>query len=165
MITRPDEALLVYYIIVSCFGVVFFPFVFIPCYLKYRTLRYEIDDEGVSMSWGVFFRREIYLTYRRIQDIHVTRNLVQRWLGLASVAIQTASGASAVEMSIEGVRHPERLRDFLYSKMRGARTDEDEVGSSADTTKEDSIEGLLTAIRDELRALNSARATTDEATP
>ena len=71
-----------------------FPFVIWPMYFKYQTLRYSFDDKGVSMSFGMLFRKEVYLTYRRIQDIHVTRNFVQRWMGLASVAIQTASGSS-----------------------------------------------------------------------
>ena len=44
---------------------------------------------------GHSLRREIHLTYRRIQDIHVTRNLFHRWLGLATVGIQTASGPPA----------------------------------------------------------------------
>lgn len=76
------------------------------------------------MTYGILFRREIYLTHRRIQDIHVTRNFVQRWLGLATVVVSTASGSSGAEMTmtIEGIREPEELRDFLYRQMRGART-------------------------------------------
>ncbi len=91
-----------------------FPFVILPLYFKYHTLRYRFDDKGIAMTYGILFRRETYLTYRRIQDIHVTRNFVQRWLGLASVAVQTASGSSGAEMTIEGIHEPERLRDFLY---------------------------------------------------
>ena len=91
--------------------------------VKYETLRYRFDDKGVSMSWGILFRREIHLTYRRIQDIQVTRNLIQRWFGLASVGIQTASGSSSAEMVIDGILEAEALRDFLYGKMRGAAPD------------------------------------------
>src|SRR6187431_816691 len=88
---------------------------------KYQTLRYHFDDAGISMSWGILFRREIYLTYRRIQDIHLTRNILQRWMGLATVSVQTASGSSSPEMSIEGLLEAEQLRDYLYGKMRGVR--------------------------------------------
>ncbi|MHC4419126.1 MAG: PH domain-containing protein, partial [Planctomycetota bacterium] len=76
---------------------------------------------------------EVHLTYRRIQDIHLTRNVIQRWMGLATVAIQTASGSATPEMKIEGILQAAELRDFLYSKMRGAR---DEGGS-----EEDGVEG------------------------
>jgi putative membrane protein len=120
-ISRPDPALLNYYILCCAMLGPLFPIPFIPLYLKYHTLRYRFDDEGISMSWGVLFRREIMLTYRRIQDIHLTRNLFQRWLGLATVSVQTASGSSGAEMAIEGVPDAEALRDFLYARMRGVK--------------------------------------------
>ena len=119
-LTRPDESLLTYYLLVSAASLILFPFVFVPLYIRYRTLRYRFDEDGVAMSWGFFFRHEVYLTYRRVQDIHVTRNLLERWLGLAKVPIQTASGTSGATMKIEGIRDPEPLRDFLYARMRGA---------------------------------------------
>ena len=70
-----------------------------PLLFKYLTLEYKFDSSGVSMRWGSF--SEIYLTYRRVQDIHLTRNLLRLWLGLATVSIQTASGSAAPEMKIE----------------------------------------------------------------
>lgn len=39
------------------------------------------------MSWGILFPREVHLTYRRIQDIHLTRNVLQRWMRLDTVGI------------------------------------------------------------------------------
>lgn len=142
---RPHESLLTYYMIISLGGLIFAPIVFIPHYIKYKTMRYSLDDEGISMRWGFFFRKEVYLTYRRLQDIHVTRNIIERWLGLAKVPIQTASGTSGATMTIEGVRDPEPLRDFLYERMRGAREQHDT------TTSSDDVLGLLTEIRDELK--------------
>lgn len=157
-ITHPDPRLLTYYILVSALTVVGFPFVFLPLWFKYHTLRYRFDDEGVSMSWGILFRREIYLTYRRIQDIHVTRDILQRWMGLASIAVQTASGTSGAEMTIAGITDPERLRDYLYSQMRGARGEEDAQPTEAQTQNpEDEALSLLREIRDELRGKNTSR--------
>ena len=101
-IERPDSSLLKYYVIMSLLTGPGFLVVFWPLFFKYETLKYRFEDEGMSMSWGFLFRHEINLTYRRIQDIHLTRNLVQRWLGLATVSIQTASGSASPEMNIEG---------------------------------------------------------------
>lgn len=145
-ITRPDDSLLVYYFIVSLLAVVAFPIVFIPLFIRFKTMRYRFDDAGVSMSWGFFFRREVHLTYGRLQDIHVTRNIIERWMGLAKLPIQTASGSSGATMRIEGIRDPQPLRDFLYSKMRGAKSS-DTVGESAT--------GLLQDILNELRDLRA----------
>jgi len=161
-IERPDPALLTNYFIVSCLTLIAFPFVFLALFLKYKTLRYRIDGEGISMSWGALNKREIVLTYRRIQDIHVHRSLIQRHLGLASVAIQTASASTGAEMTIEGIRDPERLRDFLYERMRGASEghdgdtapgDEGELAESA----EDEALALLREIRNELARVGEAR--------
>ncbi len=149
-ITRPDRKLLTYYIVVSLLSTVgILPItliVFLPLYFKYRTLQYRFDEEGIAMSWGLLFRREIHLTYRRTQDIHLTRNLIQRWMELATVAIQTASGSSSPEMKLEGILQASELRDFLYSKMRGAREDEDADSTEAGPGEE--ALALLHEIRD-----------------
>lgn len=121
-IERPHDSLMTYYVLASLVAGPFFPFVLVPLYFRYHTMRYRFTDEGVSMSWGVLFHREINLTFARIQDIHLTSNFVERWLGLARIQIQTASGSARAEMTIEGVREVRALRDFLYSRMRGART-------------------------------------------
>ena len=118
-IRRPDPSLLKYYVITS-FGLGPFFFIpLIPLYFRYHTMQYEFDEQGISMRWGILFRREVTLTYARIQDIHLVSNFIERWLGLARVQIQTASGSSTAEMTIEGVKEFARVRDFLYSRMRG----------------------------------------------
>jgi putative membrane protein len=161
-ITRPAPALLTYYLIVSLLSVVGFPFVFIPLYLKFRTLKYRFDEQGIAMSWGMFFRKEIYLTYRRIQDIHVNRNILHRWMGLGVIAVQTASGSSGAEMSIEGILELEPLRDYLYAKMRGAKGDDSDATLSAPAAvPTDEVLTLLTEIRDSLRAIIKARERRD----
>lgn len=166
-IERPDPSLLTYYIIASAMTLVAFPIIIIPNLFRYYTLRYKFDDKGVSMSWGIVFHRQTYLTYRRIQDIHVTRNLLHRWLGLAAVAVQTAAGSAAAEMTIEGIRNPEALRDFLYAKMRGARPDH-EIDTPAnahspvpqaiasEAASADEVLLLLREIRDQITQLHSA---------
>jgi membrane protein YdbS with pleckstrin-like domain len=118
---RPHPNLLRYYLLSALlFGPGFLIAAF-PFYFRYRTLRYEVDDEGITMRWGILFRREISLNYSRIQDIQLSSNVVERWLGLARIQLQTASGSASDEMTIEGVPDVERMRDFLYSRMRGAR--------------------------------------------
>ncbi len=163
-LTRPDPALLRYYTLVSAFFLVFFPLVFLPSYLRYKSLRYRLDDDGVSMSWGVLNKRETYLTYRRLQDIQVSQGLLQRKLGLAEVHLHTASGSAGAEMKLEGITRPERLRDFLYARMRGAEEGSAASGrpgpapgpTSGASPHRDEALRLLTQIRDELRARNRA---------
>ena len=159
-LARPAPILLWYYVIISLLSTVGFVFMMPLLFFRYHTLHFKFDDDGISLSWGILFRREIQLTYRRIQDIHVTRNILQRWMGLANVAIQTASGSAGAEMIIEGVLEADALRDFLYKKMRGARGDDEQTGdvpSDAVGAPDDEALVLLRQIRDEIRALGSAR--------
>jgi uncharacterized protein len=130
-ITRPAPVLMRYYAIYSLAGLIAFPILLLQLYFRYHTLRYRFDDEGISVSWGLLFRKEVNLTYRRIQDINLSRNILQRWMGLATIEVQTASGSATAEVTIEGVLEYEQLRDFLYSKMRGARDDHEEEPAAA----------------------------------
>jgi putative membrane protein len=139
-------------------------------YFRFHTLRYRFDEEGIHMKVGILFRREVNLTYSRIQDIHLRSGILQRWLGLANVQIQTASGSSGPELVIEGFTEYEEIRDFLYTRMRGYQLSEsvlpsgtqpatgsvNSAGSAASGTTKlqwgdaDAV-SLLLGIRDELR--------------
>lgn len=156
-LSRPAPQLFTYYCLVALStlpGVV----IALPLlWFRYITLRYRFDDEGVSMRVGLLFKKEILLTYRRIQDIHLTRNIVQRWLGLATVSIQTASGSAGPEMKIEGILEAEQLRDYLYQKMRGAKGEAIEVSDAKLSTHVETVTELLTEIRDNLTQLNALR--------
>ncbi|MCE9582063.1 MAG: PH domain-containing protein [Planctomycetes bacterium] len=138
----------------SFIGTVLQPIIFIPLYFRFHTLKYKFDEEGVSASWGILFRREIVLTYSRIQDIHLSRNIFERWLGIGTVQIQTAAGSSSAELSIEGTDKFEEIRDFLYSRMRG----HDKVkpaGVAAPATGGEAV-ALLREIHQDLRAVREA---------
>ncbi|MFC1745096.1 PH domain-containing protein [Candidatus Riflebacteria bacterium] len=152
-ISRPDDKLRTYYFLVSLTIGPLFPLIFVPLWLKFRSMQYSLDENGISMSWGILFRNEIHLTYRRIQDIHLTRNIFQRWMGLSTLEIQTASGSSSAEMVIEGILETEELRDFLYSRMEGSIEEEKEPGKEPDETLI-----VLREIRDLLQELNEEGA-------
>ncbi|MFY0567445.1 PH domain-containing protein [Archangium lansingense] len=132
-------------------------------YFRFRTLVYEVDEEGITMRWGVLFRREVSLTYARIQDIHLTSNVLERWLGLARIQVQTASGSAKAEMTIEGLQFFEPLRDFLYARMRGSRPlrgtppprELPRVASSEAATLEE-LTATLREVASEVRALRES---------
>src|SRR5262249_18671616 len=117
-------------------------------YFRYHTMRYRFDTGGIHMKWGIIFRREVLLNYSRIQDIHLRSNLIERWLGLARIEIQTASGSADANMPLEGMQDPEGMRDFLYSRMRGTR------GERAETAA-DPLAAALHQIAGELREIRT----------
>lgn len=155
-ITRPAPALMKYYVIGSLAAGPLFFIPMIPLYFRYHSLKYEFDQEGISMSWGILFRRQITLTYARIQDIHLTSNFIERWLGLGRVQIQTASGSSEAEMTIEGLHEFEMVRDYLYTRMRGVKAPVTQVQSLASAAPAGDLAATLHEVAAELRAIREA---------
>ena len=160
-ITRPSSRLLAYYVLRAVLVPIRL-FVLPYDFFRYRTMRYRFDAEGVTMSWGVLFRREINLTYARIQDIHLTSTLLERWLGLAEIHIETASGSAGAAMTLEGVAGVERMRDFLYRKMRDARAalgspaSASPVGIASASSEMERIAVALGEVANELRLTREA---------
>lgn len=165
-IERPHPALWTYYLLRSLVIPPLFPILVLPLYFRYHTMRYRFTAEGISMRWGILFRREVILNYARIQDIHLRSNVVERWLGLARILVQTASGSAAAEMTIEGLKEFEAVRDFLYSRMRGVKdvahghaSDDASArpsGGALDATSAAELAATLREVAAELRAVRVA---------
>jgi putative membrane protein len=157
-IERPNRRLM-YYNLLACLALgPFFFLALIPWTIRYRTLRYRISDEGISMRWGALFRREVILNYNRIQDIHLRSNVVERWFGLARIQIQTASGNAGAEMTLEGLLQFEGVRNFLYTRMRGITTSSGTEGRAPDSTvsaeaSTDELAQTLSEVGMELRSI------------
>jgi putative membrane protein len=155
---RPSPGLFTYYVLGALVFPPLFPIVIIPLYFRYHTMRYRFTAEGISMSWGILFRRQIIVNYARIQDIHLRSNVVERWLGLARILVQTASGSASAEMTIEGIKEYEALRDFLYARMRGVHDHPSPaISAGAGTDATDSNAELATALREAARELRGVR--------
>jgi len=138
-IERPHKNLLKLYAI-RCFLVPPFSFLAFPLlFFRYHTMRYRFDEEGISMRWGILFRREVNLNYARIQDIHLTSGILQRWLGLADIhmdlKVQSAGGGGAsggqekqAHLGLgmhtgyfRGVDNAEEIRDLMRERLRALR--------------------------------------------
>lgn len=158
-IERPHPRLLWLYVIRAVLTgpgfVVLMPLLF----FRYETMRFRFDSEGIEMRWGILFRKQVSLTYARIQDIHLTSGLIQRWLGLADLKIQTASGSAGAEMTLEGLLEFEAIRNFLYTRMRGYRdgnTGTSAAPAHAAGAEDGEVAGLLREAVEELRAARLA---------
>jgi len=158
---RPSPKLLTYYLLTSLLtgpGII----LFVPALIiRYNTIRYRFEEAGIRMQHGLVFRKEVVVAFRRIQDIHVSRNLLQRWLGIASVSIQTASGNAMPEIVLEGMTQQDSIRDWLYERMRGAKgqsaasqgTTDSETHRTQRTEVSDEVTTLLKGIRDNLATM------------
>jgi putative membrane protein len=73
--------------------------------------------------------------------------LVERYLGIGTVELQTAAGSATAELALEGMEHFEALREFFYRRMRGVESAAEQAPVSASA---DEVLELLRAIRVEL---------------
>ena len=155
-ITRPVDQLMTYYVLKALATTFAFPVTIVLFYFRYRTMKYVFSDEGIRMSWGILFRHEIMLNYARIQDIHLRSNAIERALGLARIEVQTASGGTS-EMTLEGLTDHEAMRDFLYSRMRGASGHRPAAtASAASAADKDRLAAVLEEVAAELRGIRLA---------
>ena len=135
------------------------PVALIPLYFRYHTLWYRFEPAGVSMGYGILFRREMQLTYARMQDIHLSQNIVERWLGIGTVTVQTAGSGAGGNLTIVGVKDFNAIRDYLYAMMRGVREPHGEPTLAGHT------DALLTDIRDALQDAAKAIAAGKKTVP
>jgi putative membrane protein len=149
-IERPSPPLWTYYVLKAIATTIAFPITIVLLFFRYHTMRYRFDAEGIHMRWGILIRREVMLNYARIQDIQLRSNFVERWLGLARIEIQTASGSAGAQMTLEGLLNYLEVRDFLYSRMRGARHLGDAGPASASS---ELLAEVMSGVASELRAI------------
>jgi len=102
----------------------------------YRRFDYELTDDGLDLASGVVSRRHREIPLRRVQNVDISRNAVQRALGLAALDLETAGGGET-EASLRYVGYDEakRLQREIQRLKRGA-TDDGEPADRADDPEE-----------------------------
>jgi hypothetical protein len=101
--------------------------------LYYESMWYELRDDEINWRRGVWFRKTGIVPYNRITNLDVRQGPFMRYLGISTLAIQTAgySGQAVPEIRIEAIEHAEELREVIRSMVRGLPTRDDGTGSGA----------------------------------
>ena len=86
----------------------------------YQRFEYELDDDTLDIASGVVSRRNREIPIGRVQNVDISRNVVQRALGIAQINLETAGGSST-EASLRYVSfdEAERLRSEIGRLKRG----------------------------------------------
>jgi membrane protein YdbS with pleckstrin-like domain len=84
---------------------------------RYRQLRYRVDDVGITIRDGVFWRASSALPRMRIQHTDVSQGPLQRRYGVAELKLYTA-GSRYTCIVLPGLEHGEALalRDELQRR-------------------------------------------------
>ena len=95
----------------------------------YRRFDYELTEDTLDISSGVISRRDREIPYRRIQNVDVSRSVIQRAIGVAAVDLETAGGSST-EGSLRFVTPDEATR--LQREVQRRKSAESGGGAGAE---------------------------------
>lgn len=85
------------------------PAYFIALYLfarlSYKNYRYEVTKNAFIIDYGILQKQTVNIPYDRIQNINVRRDVIDQFLGLAHLDIETAAtGGTVVKNAVGGSR-------------------------------------------------------------
>ncbi len=127
----------------------------------HRSLAYEVQDDEVIVRAGIWTKSVKHVPYRTVTNLTVKRDILDRWLGIGTLNIQTAgmSGTTGAEESLVGLTDVQEVYEIVVTELRRFR------GSMSPTAAE--VEGepavvstdALSAILTEVRAIRRALET------
>lgn len=82
-----------------------------------------------QMRGNVFTQNETTISLQNVTDVTINRSIIGRILGFGDIVIQSA-GSGASEISFQGIRDPEHLRELLYD-LRDGRLDSPRVSKTS----------------------------------
>ncbi len=88
--------------------------------LSYRNLFYELGKEEFNLYSGVISKHRLHVPYQRIQSVNQKATLVQRIIGVCTVSIDTAGGASNKAIVVPYLQNTEaeKLRHELFARKQ-----------------------------------------------
>jgi membrane protein YdbS with pleckstrin-like domain len=88
--------------------------------IEHRHSSYRVDDEGIEIRRGVFWRHVIDVPRNRVQHTDVSQGPVERSFSLGTLVIFTA-GTEHARVTLSGLDHAValRIRDHLLATERG----------------------------------------------
>lgn len=88
---------------------------YIEPFFEYKQWSYRINEEEISFTEGIFFKKSVTIPIVRIQSINLSEGPINRKFNLADVKIGTAGGSYKIpNIDKEEV---EKIREFLRIKI------------------------------------------------
>jgi membrane protein YdbS with pleckstrin-like domain len=122
----------------------------------YHSLSYEVQDDEVIVHVGIWTKSVKHVPYRTVTNLHVKRDILDRWLfALGTLNIQTAgmSGQTGAEERLVGLPNVQEVYELVATQLRRFRGG---MGPTAADVEPEPVEGAaptLVAILDEVRAI------------
>ncbi len=82
--------------------VAYFVMLYLISDIVHNNFYFSIDENGFNKEHGIIHKQEVSIPYSRIQNVNITRGLIDRMLGLARISIETAGSNSIKARDIVG---------------------------------------------------------------
>ena len=90
-------------------------------YLSWRRFTFQLSDTELRIDRGVVFRQTAHIPFDRIHSVDHSAGLVERFLGVVTLNVQTAGVSAKAEGVIEGLTLDvaEALQREIFRRVRG----------------------------------------------
>lgn len=101
----------------------------ITAYAAYRSFRYKIENNSLSLVSGIIGRRKVSLPFSQIQNVDLEQHLAHRIFGLVNVVIMTRGHSDPKHTKIENneviipsisMEEGEKLHGFLLDHLNNS---------------------------------------------
>ena len=118
-----------------------------------NNLTYVIKGNSITIYSGIFTKIEQNIPNKKVTDFVLYRNLLDRFLGIGSIKVQTAgaSGESGFEGVIDGLADYESIHKELRERLEQINSDSSKISNNISSDSENS---LLSDILYELKDIN-----------
>lgn len=123
--------------------------------LIYQNFTYELTDSDIVIREGVITRKTTVIPYGRIQDIRTERTLIERFLGLATLEIETAGSSKvASETLIPGIANKNEVISEIMRMVEKAKSG-DGLSGTGQQEKAPGLDAAMAEVLKELKTISS----------
>ncbi|MFB6206810.1 MAG: PH domain-containing protein [Haloglomus sp.] len=113
-------------------------------FARWERFAYELTEDTLDIESGVLSRRTREIPFRRIQNVDISRNALQRALGIAAVTVETAGGSDVeAELRYVSEAEAERLRAEVGRLKRRSEGSDAAGAQESESTDDEPSEAEL----------------------
>lgn len=81
---------------------VYFTGIVLVAILAHNNFFYEVDETSFKKHYGILHKQTVTIPFEQIQNVNISRSLIEQLLGLASIDIETAGNSDTAKKSVVG---------------------------------------------------------------
>ena len=112
---RPVEFILTCILCLVLVGLV----IFLVWWLRSKGTQLTVTSERTRLRKGILSKSVTEVWHQDVRNVQLDQTFFQRLLGVGSIGI-SSSGQAGLEISVSGIRDPERVKELIDQYRRGS---------------------------------------------